>query len=125
MGQGKELSEQQTNTRHRNHNTGAKKREREEEKNKKETVSSKMQKVRFEKARDKPASSFAGTKSPFLRCEPWLARVAGARLASSASIALETEAVKGQDSAMAEHLRRAAGPRQRRADSRKACHQAA
>lgn len=122
MGRGKELSEQQTNTLHRNQNTGAKKKER---KRKKDTASSKMQKVPFEKARDKPASSFAGTKSPFLRCEPRLARVAGARLASGASIALETEAVKGQDSAMAEHLRRAAGPRQRRTDSRKACHQAA
>lgn len=84
-----------------------------------------MQKVQFQKACDKPASSFAGTKNPFLGCEPRLARVAGARLASGASIAVETEAVKGQDSAMAEHLRRAAWPQQRRTDSRKACHQAA
>lgn len=77
------------------------------------------------KACDIPASSFAGNKNPFLCCEPQLTRVVGASLASSASIAVETVAVKGQDSAIAELLRRAAGPQHRRTDSRKACHQAA
>lgn len=77
------------------------------------------------KACDIPASSFAGNKNPFLCCEPQLTRVVGASLVSSASIAVETVAVKGQDSAIAELLRRAAGPQHRHTDSRKACHQAA
>lgn len=58
-------------------------------------ASYKMQTVPFEKACDKPASSFAGTKSPFLCCETRLGRVADALLASGASITVEKEAVKG------------------------------
>lgn len=64
-------------------------------------------------------------KNPFLRCEPQLPRLGNVSLASRASIAVVTVAAEGQDSTVAELLRRAAGPQHRRADSRKACHQAA
>lgn len=64
--------------------------------------------------------------TPFLCCVPTLTRAANVNLASSASIALATVAVGGQDSTTAELLRRAAGPQPRcRTYSRKACHQAA
>lgn len=64
-------------------------------------------------------------KNPFLCCEPQLTRVVNVSLASCTSIAVVTVAVEGQDSTIAERLRRAAGPQHRRTDSRKACHQAA
>lgn len=64
-------------------------------------------------------------KTPVLCCEPQLAGVANVSLPSSTSIAVVTIAVEGQDSTIAELLRRAAGPQRRRTYSRKTCHQAA
>lgn len=64
-------------------------------------------------------------KTPLLCCEPQLARVANISLPSSTSIAVVTIAVEGQDSTIAELLRRAAGPQHLCIYSRKTCHQAA
>lgn len=62
------------------------------------------------------------TETPLLCCEPQLAGVANVTLPSRTSIAVATIAVEGQDSTIAELLRRAAGYG---TYSRKTCHQAA
>lgn len=64
-------------------------------------------------------------KSPLLCCEPQLSGVGNVSLPSGTSIAVVTVAGEGQDSTIAELLRRAAGPRHGRTYSGKACHQAA
>lgn len=92
--------------------------------NKLSVESRKNGKIAF-KASDIPASSFAGHKNPLLCCEPQLSGVTNVSLPSSTSIAVVTVAVEGQDSTIAELLRRAAGPRHGRTYSGKACHQAA
>lgn len=64
-------------------------------------------------------------QTPFLCCEPQLTVDANVSLPSGTSIALETVAVEGLNSTIAELLRRAAGPQHHRTYSGKACHQAA